>query len=182
VLDVLEIVLDAGACKLSDVADAAGLTPTTALRHLRALEARGYLRRDGAGVFRAGPTVLRLAATVRDDGPLERLITVVQPHLDELARTTGESAYLALLDGTAVGAAFADVGTVTSRHGAVEPDIAAVSLAFGPVGELDVALSIVGPSSRFDPDAVERCRSVLVAAVTDLAVELGLDDRREPAE
>ena len=40
VLDLLEIVL-AGPCTLTAASGEAGLTPTTALRHLRALEARG---------------------------------------------------------------------------------------------------------------------------------------------
>ncbi len=85
VLDAFEAVLAEGTCNLATVARATGLTPTTALRHLRALEARGYLVRDEAGTFSAGPTVLRIAASLHDDGPLERLVAVVQPHLDRLA-------------------------------------------------------------------------------------------------
>ena len=60
----------AGEINLTAAADRAGLTPTTALRHLRALEARGYLRRGADGTYAAGPTVLRLAAAARDDGPI----------------------------------------------------------------------------------------------------------------
>lgn len=158
VLDMLEIVLGDPGCNLTAAADASGLTPTTALRHLRALEARGYVTRDRGGRFWAGPTFSRLAAAVRDGGPLDRLLAVAQPHLDRLAIETGESTYLAVgdgtvatyvaaaesdrairhvgwvgqtvtLDGTAVGAAFTTPGATVVRTGAVEPDITAVSRA-----------------------------------------------------
>ena len=157
VLDLLEIVL-AAPCTLTAAAAAAELTPTTALRHLRALEARGYVRRDGTGRYGPGPTVLRLAAALGDNGLLQRLTAAAQPHLDILAAATGESAYLAVsdgrtatyvataeshrairhvgwvgqdvpLDGTAVGAALARPGTCVTRTAAVEPDITAVSCA-----------------------------------------------------
>jgi len=108
VLDALETVLAAGRCNLTTVAHEIGLTPTTTLRHLRALEARGYLARDDAGSFSAGPRILRIAAALNGDGPLDRLLAAVQPHLDRLATETGESAYLAVGDGPTVG-----VGTAT---------------------------------------------------------------------
>lgn len=103
VLDALEAVLAAGSCNLTTVAHDIGLTPTTTLRHLRALEARGYLARDDAGSFSAGPRILRIAAALNGDGPLDRLLVAVQPHLDRLAIETGESAYLAVGDGHAGG-------------------------------------------------------------------------------
>lgn len=156
VLDMLEIVLGDPGCNLTAAAEASGLTPTTALRHLRALEARGYVTRDD-GRFWAGPTFSRLAASVREGGPLDRLLAVAQSHLEALAADTGESTYLAIgdgrvatyvaaaesdrairhvgwigqtvpLDGTAVGAALATPGTTIVRTGAVEPDITAISL------------------------------------------------------
>lgn len=157
VLDLLEIVLGEP-CTLTVAAGAAGLTPTTALRHLRALEARGYVSRDGGGRYGPGPTMLRLAASLGDSGLLQRLVAAAQPHLDALAAATGESAYLSIsdgqsatyvataeshrairhvgwvgqdvpLDGTAVGAALARRGVCVTRTGAVEPDITAVSRA-----------------------------------------------------
>ena len=98
-LDLLEIVVDAGAINLSAAATAAGLTPTTALRYLRALETRGYVRRDDAGTFAAGRTVLHLGAAARHSGPVARLATAAQPVLDELTAATGESSYVAVSDG-----------------------------------------------------------------------------------
>ena len=158
VLDLLEIVLAERSCNLTTAAATSGLTPTTALRYLRALEARGYLVRDGAGEFSAGPTILRIAASLRGSTSLERLITLAQPLLDALARDTGESAYLAVSDGhvgtyvataessrairhvgwigqdvdlerSALGAALLAPGTTAFRTGAIEADIAAMSRA-----------------------------------------------------
>jgi hypothetical protein len=163
---------------LTTAANASELTPTTALRYLRALEARGYVDRDGAGDYSAGPTILRIAASLRSGTVLDRLAATAQPHLDRLAEQTGESTYLAVSDGrtgtyvataessrairhvgwvgqnveltgTALGAALAAPGVVATRTGAVEPDVTAMSLALPAIGRLGVAISIVGPSHRF---------------------------------
>ena len=166
VLDLFEIVL-AGRCNLTAAANASDLTPTTALRYLRALEARGYVDRNGDGDYLAGPTILRIAAALRS-----------ATGLDRLAERTGESAYLAVSDGrtgtyvataesarairhvgwvgqnvdlagTALGAALGTPGVIANRTGAVEADVTAMSLALPAVGKLGVAVSIVGPSHRF---------------------------------
>jgi DNA-binding IclR family transcriptional regulator len=177
-LDLLEIVLAEHRCTLTRAATLADLTPTTALRYLRALEGRGYLERDTAGEYSAGPTLARIAASVRSDSALGRLAGTAQPLLDDLTRRTGESSYLAVsdgrtgtciataesprairhvgwvgqsvpLDGSALGAALLDPGTVVVRTGAVEPDITAMSRAVTTTGSLHVAISIVGPEHRF---------------------------------
>ena len=178
VLDLLEIVLAERHCNLTAAAAASDLTPTTALRYLRALEARGYVDRDDAGDFSAGPTILRLAASLRTGTVLDRLAATAQHHLDALAERTGESAYLAVsdgrigtyiataesprairhvgwvgqdvdLDGSALGAALESPGTVVMRTGAIEADITAMSRALPTNGKLGVAVSIVGPEHRF---------------------------------
>jgi IclR family acetate operon transcriptional repressor len=180
VLDMLEIVLGDPGCNLTTAADASALTPTTALRHLRALEARGYVTRDGDGRFWSGPTFSRLAAAVREGGPLDRLLVVTQPHLDLLAAETGESTYLAVgdgrvatyvaaaesdrairhvgrigqtvpLDGTAVGAALAAPGTTVVRTGAVEPDITAVSHALAGSSRVSASRDIAAAVSVIGP-------------------------------
>lgn len=209
VLDLLEIVLGEPR-NLTAAAQAAGLTPTTALRHLRALEARGYVRRDDANTYAAGPTIRRLAAALRDGGPLDRLIAAAQPRLDELALATGESAYLAIgdgrvatyvaraeserairhvgwigqtvtLEGTAVGAAFHAPGRCVTRTGAVEPDITAISFGLPPIGPLAAAISLIGPSHRFDTATRPRHESALTSAATELAFGLGLHHDEELA-
>lgn len=203
VLDLLEIVLAEKSCTLTRAATESGLTPTTALRHLRALEARGYLDRDPNGVFSAGPTLLRVAASLRDEGPLDRLIVAAQPHLDALAAETGESSYLAVsdgktgtyvataesnrairhvgwvgqnvtLEGTAVGEALESPGTVAVRTGAVESDITAVSLALPSTGKLGVAISVIGPKQRLDA-VTGPAEEALRRVVDDICRDLGID-------
>ena len=178
VLDLFEIVLAERNCNLTKAATASDLTPTTALRYLRALEARGYVDRDESGDFSAGPTILRLAASLRGGTLLDRLAATAQPHLDKLAVESGESTYLAVsdgrtgtyiataesarairhvgwvgqdvdLDGSALGAALADPGTTAVRTGAVEADITAMSRALPDTGKVGIAVSILGPEHRF---------------------------------
>jgi len=101
-LDLLEIVLAEGSCNLTTAAAAAELTPTTALRHMRALVARGYLERGEDGSFSSGPTMMRLAASFRNSGAIDQLLAAAQPVLEGLAESTGESTYLAVGDGRRV--------------------------------------------------------------------------------
>jgi DNA-binding IclR family transcriptional regulator len=201
VLDLFEIVLAERNCNLTAAATATELTPTTALRYLRALEVRGYLDRDESGDFSAGPTILRIAASLRGGTVLDRLAAVAQPHLDALARQTGESAYLAVsdgrtgtyiataesarairhvgwvgqdvdLNGSALGAALADPTTTAIRTGAVEADISAMSRALSTNGKLAIAVSIVGPEHRFNRTKRAQHQIALGAAIDVLAHEL----------
>lgn len=201
VLDLFEIVLAQRTCNLTAAANASELTLTTALRYLRALEARGYVDRDDSGDFSAGPTILRLAASLRGETGLDRLTTAAQPLLEGLARETGESAYLAVtdgragtyiataesprairhvgwvgqdvdLEGSALGAAFANPGTTAIRTGAIEADITAISLALPASEKLGVAVSVVGPEHRFGPADLVRHEDALKTAVEVLIREL----------
>lgn len=201
--DLLEIVAGQGETNLTTAASLAGLTPTTALRHLRALESRGYVRRDLEGSYSAGPTVLRLAAAARDDGPFARLVGAAQPVLDELTERTGESSYLAVSDGsravylatcestrsirhvgwvgkavplagTAVGEALAGLAGARTKSGSVEADIAAVARCVLDGDRVVAALSIIGPTHRMDHAAVEAATAALQHGVERLVAELGL--------
>jgi len=201
VLDLFEIVLAARTCNLTTVAKASDLTPTTALRYLRALEIRGYVDRDGAGDFSAGPTILRIAASLRGGTVLDRVAVIAQPHLDALADESGESAYLAVSDGrtgtyiataessrairhvgwvgqdvtlvdSALGAALAAPGTVATRTGAVEADTTAMSLALPPNGKLGIAMSVVGPEHRFTRTATSQHQAALENTVDSLVRDL----------
>jgi IclR family acetate operon transcriptional repressor len=204
VLDLLEIVLAHGACNLTTAAERAALTPTTALRHLRALEARGYLERDSSSQFSAGPVMLRMAASLRVAGDLDRLVAAAQPILERLAASTGESTYLAVsdgrdvtyvataesnrsirhvgwvgqvvsLDGTAVGQAMGAPGTLVKRTGAVEPDITAISMSPGSHAKLAIALSVIGPAHRFDTAVTAAIDDALAGAANELCRTLGLE-------
>ena len=203
-LDLFEIVLAERKCNLTAAARASDLTPTTALRYLRALEARGYLDRNESGDFSPGPTILRIAASLRRGSLLDRLAGTAQPHLDALAARTGESAYLAVSDGrtgtyvataesgrairhvgwvgqdvdlrgSALGAALADPGRVATRTGAVEPDITAMSRALAAEGKLGIAVSIVGPAHRFTPRERRSHQAALNTAVDEFDRELRLN-------
>jgi DNA-binding IclR family transcriptional regulator len=204
VLDLFEIVLAARSCNLTAAAQRSDLTPTTALRYLRALEARGYLDRDESGEYSAGPTILRLAASLRSGTLLDRLTAVAQPHLDQLAETTGESAYLAVgdgrtatyvataesprairhvgwvgqdvgLDDTALGAALAEPGVVATRTGAIEPDITAMSRALPDNDRIGIAVSVIGPQHRFTSAKRAEHRVALDRAVDALIAELRIN-------
>lgn len=203
-LDLLEIVLREGSCNLTMAAARAELTPTTALRHLRALEGRGYVQRDNDGEFSVGPTMIRLSATLKNAGELDQLMSQAQPHLDTLAQETGESTYLAVSDGrkatyistaessrsirhvggvgqildlddTAVGEALLVPGEVAVRTGAVEPDITGISLCVGPYSKMTVAISIVGPMHRLDSKTIKKASKALITAVDALQRALGIE-------
>lgn len=201
VLDLFEIVIAERNCNLTGAANASDLTPTTALRYLRALEARGYVDRDESGDFSPGPTILRIAAALRGGTVIDRLADVAQPHLDALAQSTGESTYLAVsdgrtgtyiataesprairhvgwvgqdvgLDGSALGAALGEPSTTVTRTGAVEPDITAMSRALPANGKLGVTVSIVGPDYRFNTQKRIDHDVALTRTVDALAQEL----------
>ena len=207
VLDLLEIVLAEGHCNLTGAAERAGLNPSTALRHLRALEARGYLSRGDDGAYGAGPTMWRLATVFGGAAPVERLLATAQPLLDELAAACGESAYLAVsdgrvatyvataesdrairhvgwvgqtvpLDGSAVGAALADIGRPAVRTGAIEPDITAVSRAVVADLPFEVAISIIGPAHRMDDASIAAVESALASVVARLSSSLGTAEEK----
>ena len=201
VLDLFEIVLAARNCNLTAAAAAAQLTPTTALRYLRALEVRGYVDRDDSGDFSAGPTILRLAASLRGGTMLDRLAAIAQPHLDLLTNQTNESTYLAVSDGrtgtyiasaesprairhvgwvgqdvdlahSALGLALDSPGTTAIRTGAIEADITAISRALPTNGKLGLAVSIIGPEHRFTKDARASHELAISATVEAIAQEL----------
>ena len=79
---------------LTEAATMVGLVPSTALRQLRSLEASGLLvRSDTDQLYRAGPGLLALSRTVFVG---QSLPAAAQPFLDQLASSTGESAYFAI--------------------------------------------------------------------------------------
>ncbi len=201
-LDLLEFVLAEGETNLTNAATAVDLTPTTALRHLKSLEARGYVHRDPLGLFSAGPTFLRLAASTLRVGPHAHLVTLAHPHLQVLAAETGESAYLAIRDGseasylatiestrairhtgwlgrqvpikgTAIGDVLSGQDGVCVRTGAVEPDITAAAIGLWVDDQVIAALSVVGPTHRMDETQLAIAAEVLDTAARTLTLDLG---------
>ncbi|HUF99413.1 MAG TPA: helix-turn-helix domain-containing protein [Ilumatobacter sp.] len=201
VLDLLETVAAAGQCSLTSAAAAVGLTPTTALRHLRALEARGYVDRDDDGRFAVGPTLIRLVPRPDATTALQRLLAAAQPRLDDVAAVTGESCYLAISDGayatyiawaegtravrhvgwlgrhvpiegTAIGAALALPGDCVSKAGAVEADITAIACASIAVPGGPAVVSLLGPSHRLR--GADRTTASAAVRQAVVAIEAGL--------
>ena len=92
-LSLLRVVADAATgITLADAARAVDLTPSTALRQLRALEAAGFAARADEAQWVPGPELLRIARNLSSVASLPRL--AAEP-LRALAEATGESAYLA---------------------------------------------------------------------------------------
>lgn len=81
---------------LSEVAQAAQLPAATARRCLHTLEELGYVARSGRG-FVLRPRVLELGAAYLESMSIEAL---TGNFLEDLARRTGDSAALSVLDGT----------------------------------------------------------------------------------
>ena len=86
---------DTPALTLSEIAAAAGLPAATARRCLHTLEELGYVMRNGRN-FLLRPKVLELGAAYLESMDIESLTTT---YLEDLARTTGDSAALTVLDG-----------------------------------------------------------------------------------
>src|ERR1700681_808096 len=87
---------DHAALTLSDIARSAGIPAATARRCLMTLEELGYVMRNGRQ-FLLRPKVLELGAAYIDSMNIDFL---TKTHLEELARNTGDSAALCVLDGT----------------------------------------------------------------------------------
>jgi IclR family transcriptional regulator, pca regulon regulatory protein len=86
------------AMTLSELAHRTGLAPATARRCLRTFEELGYVTRNGRS-FLLRPKVLELGAAYLDSMDIEQL---TRTHLEEMARETGDSAALSVLDGTEI--------------------------------------------------------------------------------
>jgi IclR family transcriptional regulator, acetate operon repressor len=113
-LDLLALVCDGGAPSLSECARRSQLPASTALRLLRTLEVRGFVRRDADGRFIPGARVLQVGALALGRQSLVRLTA---PGLQRIVEQTGESAYLSVRGpgDTAVYVAVAE-GTRAVRH------------------------------------------------------------------
>jgi DNA-binding IclR family transcriptional regulator len=89
-VDVLDAV-EGGARSFTSIAEETGLTKPTAHRMITALQAHGFLMFIGGVGYALGPRLLDLATTALRELPLRQL---ARPALEQLARTTGESAQL----------------------------------------------------------------------------------------
>jgi IclR family pca regulon transcriptional regulator len=89
---------DRVALNLSEIAGIAGMPAATTRRCLLTLEELGYVTRSGRH-FLLRPKVLELGAAYLESMNIEQL---TKTHLEELARKTGDSAALCVLDGNEI--------------------------------------------------------------------------------
>jgi IclR family transcriptional regulator, acetate operon repressor len=94
--EILEIIEAAGgSLALTEVAEITGLTLPTIHRLIRALGARGYIRQLPSRKYALGPTLIRLG-----ESATQLIGTWSRPHLADVVQATGETANMAVLDGT----------------------------------------------------------------------------------
>lgn len=84
-----------GSVDLAQLTAVSGLARTTAYRLLSALESEGLVRRDATGRYQVGPVLIALGERARSASDLASTARGV---LEQLARTTGETATLEILD------------------------------------------------------------------------------------
>ena len=165
---------------LTECARETALPASTALRLLRTLETAGFVTRDDAGNFRAGPVMTSLGATALGRNELAR---VAAPALDRIGAQTKESAYLsvrgvgdtaiyiAVVEGTHAVRHTSWIGRTVPMHGLavgrvlsgdvpepgyvaardrMEPDVTAIVAPLRYPGGIAGALSVLGPTYRID--------------------------------
>jgi IclR family acetate operon transcriptional repressor len=202
-LALLTAVCSGEAVGLTACARHTGLPASTALRLLRTLESAGFVSRDKAGSFRAGPTMIQLGATAIGRHELARLAA---PALDRIVARTRESAYLSIrgVNETAVYIAVVE-GTHPVRHtswvgravpmrglavgqvlrGEVpaggyvagrdvdEPDVTAIVAPVRYAGGVAAAVSVIGPTYRIDEKTMHEYGRVVAGEAAGLSGLLG---------
>ena len=193
-LGLLAHVCESAPTSLSECARAVGLSPTTALRLLRTLEALDFVSRDASGDFHPGSLAFRFGAAALGRN---QMVKAAEPALRRLSAQCGESSYLGIPTGgdRVVYIAMAE-GTFSIRHSgwvgrtvpvagtavgaalqgrtpecgyvvvrsSVERDVTAIAAPIIWAGGIAGALNVVGPSYRLDP---ERSGDVGVAVVAE---------------
>lgn len=192
-LSLLAIVCERGRVTLSAASRATGLAPSTALRLLRTLEKTGFVRREESGEFVPGGRVLQfglraLGADTLVDlvwPAMQRIVALTGESVYLSIRSHADTAsYIAALEGTravrhrswvgesiplagtAAGAALDGVGLTRGyavAEGEVESDATAVAVPLRSGGRTLAALSVVAPSFRCTPAAIEAWGTLLRA-------------------
>lgn len=204
-LSLLAVVCDRGRTTLGESARLVELSPSTALRLLRTLEATGFVRRDVDGSYRPGSRVVQLGTQALST---ESLVGFCHAEMLDLVDRTGESAYLSVeghastalylaitegthsvrhaswvgrsipLDGSAAGAALtgrAPEGGYATVERGVESDVTAIAAPIRSGARIVAALSLVVPSYRMTAELTEYYGGLLVAATDRLSHDLASD-------
>ena len=176
-----EVCVD-GSLSLSECARRTQLAPSTALRLLRTMELSGFVTRTADGTFHPGTRVVQLGALALGR---QSLVTQVQPSLQRIVASTGESAYLVISgpNDTAVYLAMAE-GTHAIRHTSwVGRAIDLEDLAVGRVLRGDVPPDgYVAQRDRLEPDVTAiaapiRWASGIVGALNLLGPTYRIDEQ-----
>ena len=88
-----------GSLRVAEAAAELGVAASTAHRLLAMLRARGFAEQDGSRAYRPGPALVGLASV---GSPRPDLSTAAHGPLAALARTTGETTHLVVLEGNGV--------------------------------------------------------------------------------
>jgi IclR family acetate operon transcriptional repressor len=183
---------------LAELAREVGLSASTTLRQLRALEAAGFATREDDGDWAPGPELMRIARNLAGSATLPRLAA---PVLSAIAEATGESVYLAEpvstatavyvameagshairhvswlgrtipRRATAVGRALAgrvDGDSVAVVDDAVEPGVTAIAAPVRSDGTTVAALTLVGPSFRLTGARLAEARRMVADGASRL--------------
>jgi IclR family transcriptional regulator, pca regulon regulatory protein len=165
---------------LSEVANLTSMPAATARRCLMTLEELGYVMRNGRQ-FLLRPKVLELGAAYIDSMNIDFL---TKTHLEELARNTGDSAALCVLDGAdIVYVARTSIRTLMRLEAHVGSRFPAYATSVGRVllaGQDAAALKRYLETTKFEPltrftvtdaeqlrRAIEKCRRNGYSAVKD---------------
>jgi IclR family transcriptional regulator, acetate operon repressor len=202
-LELLALVCEGEAPSLSECARRAQLPASTALRLLRTLEVRGFVRRDGQGSFIPGTRVLQVGAQALSR---QWMVRLSEPGLRRIVAATGESTYLSMRGpgDTAVYVAVAE-GTHPVRHtswvgrsvpmeglavGLVldgrtpscgfvaqrdlhQPDVTAVVAPISWRGGVAGAVSLLGPSYRISDEAMQEFGRIVSAEARLVSEQFG---------
>ncbi len=170
-----------GTLGVTELAERLGVDPSSSYRLLATLEQHGFVRQEATGrKYTLGYTVVALAAAV-----LRKLdvVDAAGPYLRALADDTGESAHLAVLDGTNavfVAREIADaVLRVDSTIGSSEPaHCTAVGKAL--VADFDGGMLGLrfgaGPYAPFTPQTIVTLDALIVEAQRTRARGYAYDD------
>lgn len=211
-LDLLALVCDGGAPSLSECARRSRLPASTALRLLRTLEVRGFVRRDADGSFIPGTRVLQVGALALGRQSLVRLSA---PGLQRIVEATGESAYLSMrgpgdtavyvavaegtrpvrhtswvgrsvpMEGLAVGAALTGRTPpcgYVAQRDPHEPDVTAVAAPVTWPGGIAGAVSLLGPTYRISDATMEEYGHIVSAEARRVSEQFGETTARAPAD
>lgn len=209
-LDLLAVICDGDGLTLSESSRAVDLSPSTALRLLRTLETRGFVRRGEDGSYGPGSRIIQLGAQSLSS---ESLVTLSRQAMEDLVAETGESAYLsveghdrsslyiAIAPGThsvrhanwvgrTVPLERSAVGQVLTGHTpaagyvvverGVETDVTAIAAPIRSEQRVVAALSLVIPSYRVTPADLARYGPLLARAAGTVSAGLGKTDPAPP--